>query len=109
MTLESTQSQSPSLYELMRVVLTDQTLEPGEKKDLIDELRRNNPGPSDRWTYRYAILILGGAVLLTIASLLLLSWYDSKVPEGLVAIGSASAGGLAGLLSPGRSKEPNEH
>ena len=99
---------APSLYGLIRVALTQPGFTPAERKTLIDELRKNNPGTSDRWTYRYAILILGGAVLLTIGSLVFLTWHERNVPEGLVAIGSACAGGLAGLLSPVRSKESTE-
>lgn len=92
--------------DLMRMVLADGKLDSEEKRMLIDELRKNNPGTSDRWTYRYAILTLGGAVVLTIIALTILSTLaDVKIPEGLVSIGSAAVGGLAGLLTPGRSSE----
>jgi len=95
-----------SLYDLIKIVLEDAQLKPEDKLKLIDELRKNNPGTNDRWTYRYAILILGSVVLLTIAAL----WYLTKlpaahIPDGLVAIGSAAVGGLAGLLSPGKGSE----
>jgi hypothetical protein len=95
-----------TIHELIRIILLDPNSKPEEKKLLIDEVRKNNPGASDRWTYRYAILLLGGAVLLTIMAL----WYLSQVPgisisDGLVSIGSAAVGGLAGLLTPGRSSE----
>ena len=70
------------------------------------EIRKNNPGTSDRWTYRYAILTLGGAVLLTIVALWVLATNkDLSIPQGLVSIGSAAVGGLAGLLTPGRGTE----
>lgn len=92
-------------YELIRIVLTDPKLEWEQKKVLIDELRKGNV--SDRWTFRWAIWILGAAVLLTIAALWGLSSGKYDIPDGLVAIGSAAAGGLAGLLTPGRSSERN--
>lgn len=104
------QVQSPivrtTLLDLIRIVLEDPQLKPEEKRSLIDELRKNNPGTSDRWTYRYAILTLGGAVLLTILAL----WYlgahhGASIPDGLISIGSAAVGGLAGLLTPGRGTE----
>ncbi|GAB3831982.1 hypothetical protein [Hymenobacter jeollabukensis] len=41
--------------ELMKMVLANDKLPTKEKMDLIDELRKNNPTSSDRWTYRYAI------------------------------------------------------
>ena len=87
-------------------MVLESSLQPKEKKYLIKEIRKNNPGSSDRWTYRYAILILGGAVLLTIVSLCTLASTPSQtIPDGLVAIGSAAVGGLAGLLAPGRGTE----
>lgn len=92
-------------YELIRIVLTDPKLEWEQKKVLIDELRKGNV--SDRWTFRWAIWILGAAVLLTIAALWALSSGAYNIPDGLVAIGSAAAGGLAGLLTPGRSSGQN--
>lgn len=88
-------------FELVKIVLTDPKLEWEQKKVLIDELRKGNV--SDRWTFRWAIWILGAAVLLTIGALWGLSSGMYHIPEGLVAIGSAAAGGLAGLLTPGRS------
>jgi hypothetical protein len=95
-----------TLLDLIRIVLEDPQLKPDEKRSLIDELRKNNPGTSDRWTYRYAILTLGGAVLITILAL----WYlgahqGATIPDGLISIGSAAVGGLAGLLTPGRGTE----
>lgn len=94
-------SQSTELYDLMRVVVTDASLSTEEKKILIDELRKSTPA-SDRWTFRWAIWILGVAVLLTILALWNLSFVKMDIPDGLVAIGSAAAGGLAGLLTPSR-------
>ena len=50
----------------------------------------------------YRILITGlvAAVLITIAGIIALAVLQRPVPEGLVAIGSACAGGLVGLLVP---------
>lgn len=93
------QTGSPSLYDLMEKVLSNTNLSADEKIKLIDELRKNNPVASDRWAPRVAIWILGLAVLTTIICITYLSQGKSDVPQGLIAIGSATAGGLAGLLS----------
>lgn len=74
------------------------------KNVLINEVRKVSPA-SDRWTFRWAIWILGATVILAVVALWVLSYYDHKIPEGLVAIGSGAAGGLAGLLTPGREKD----
>lgn len=91
-------------YGLLKAVIGDAALSPDQKKSLIDELRKSTPA-SDRWTFRWAIWILGLVVLLTIAALWSLSASSASIPDGLVAIGSAAAGGLAGLLTPGRNGE----
>jgi hypothetical protein len=55
----------------------------------------------DKWTYRIVVLALGSAVLIGMAGLIVLSWKGvQSVPDGLVAIGSAAVGALAGLLAP---------
>ncbi|GAC1030910.1 hypothetical protein thsps21_17370 [Pseudomonas sp. No.21] len=100
-TARTATSQSTELYDLLKVVVTDVSLSTDEKKILIDELRKSTPA-SDRWTFRWAIWILGVAVLLTILALWNLSFVNMDIPDGLVAIGSAAAGGLAGLLTPSR-------
>ncbi|MCK4793527.1 MAG: hypothetical protein KAV87_57895 [Desulfobacteraceae bacterium] len=92
---------STTLYDLINVILTDPKLEWKQKQKLIDELRKTSPA-SDRWTFRWAILILGLVVLLTIVALWVLSAKGQIIPDGLVAIGSGAAGGIAGLLTPGR-------
>lgn len=56
---------------------------------------------TDKWTYRIVVLSLGFAVILGLLGLIVLSWRNvSNVPDGLVAIGSAAVGALAGLLAP---------
>jgi hypothetical protein len=95
---------SPTLNNLIEIVLKDPQLNPEDKKSLIDELRKNNPGTADRWTFRWAIYIFGGVASLCVVGLVILSFNELTAPEGLVAIGSACIGGLAGLLAPGRAR-----
>src|SRR5436309_14786058 len=96
--------QDPTLYELMALVLTSPNIDTQDKKQLIDELRKNNPAMDDRWTYRYDTWFLGGVVLLCVAALWSLgSNGQSQISQGLVALGSAALGGLAGLVAPNRT------
>lgn len=96
-------SEPTEFYALLRLVVGDASLTPVDKQKLIDELRKTTP-TSDRWTFRWAIWILGAVVLLTIGALWALSFGGHSIPDGLVAIGSGAAGGLAGLLTPGRDQ-----
>lgn len=93
-----------TVNDLILTVLQDAHLSAEEKRLLIDEIRKNNPGTADRWTYRWAIYILGGVAALTVIGLILIASWSLTAPDGLVAIGSASIGGLAGLLAPSMSK-----
>jgi hypothetical protein len=96
---------STTFYDLLQGVVTDPKLEWEQKQKLIDELRKTGP-VSDRWTFRWAIWILGAAVILTIVALWVLTAAGhTDIPDGLVAIGSSAAGGLAGLLTPGRDRD----
>lgn len=56
---------------------------------------------TDRWIYRIVVLALGFGVLSAMVGLIALSLKGvANVPDGLVAIGSAAVGALAGLLAP---------
>jgi hypothetical protein len=59
---------------------------------------------TDPVLYRLLIAGLVAAVLITIAGIIALAVLQRPVPEGLVAIGSACAGGLVGLLVPAPTK-----
>ena len=71
---------------------------------------RDNPGEAlariakplqtDVWIYRIVVLVLGLAVLLTLMGAILLALKGKPFPEGAIALGSAAAGALAGLLAP---------
>ena len=93
-----------TLYDLIRIVLVDPELQCEQKKKLIDELRKANPS-TDRWTFRWAIWILGIVVILSVIALWALQGNGYDSPDGLVAIGSGAVGGLAGLLASGRDRD----
>lgn len=65
--------------------------------------RAVEPAPSQRidpLLYRIVVGSLGLAVLLTLVAIFVLALYGKTVPEGMVALGSVSAGALAGMLVP---------
>ena len=92
-------TRKPSLYDLMEKVLSDTKLTSDEKIKLIDELRKNNPASADRWGPRVAIWILGASIIITILCITCISIKGYGTNDGLLAIGSAAVGGLAGLIS----------
>jgi hypothetical protein len=99
-------STQTAFLDLLKLVVTDPRLQCAEKKELLNELRKS--GGVDRWTFRTATWILGAIVLLTIIAIWVLSAAGNanvKIPDGLIAIGSGAAGGLAGLLTPGRERD----
>jgi hypothetical protein len=55
---------------------------------------RQTPG------YRIVVSTLGLGMLATVIAVCLLAAYDKKTPDGVIAIGSAAVGALAGLLAP---------
>ncbi len=56
---------------------------------------------SDPWIYRMVVAFLGVTVLVTVAGVILLLLNGKNpVPEGLIALGAAIVGGLAGFLAP---------
>ena len=61
----------------------------------------DSPLDTDNWIYRIVVISLGLALLGSLAGLIALSWKgDRTIPDGLIAIGSAAGGALAGLLAP---------
>jgi hypothetical protein len=63
----------------------------------------DQPAPTssqDPALYRILVSGLVAAVLLTVLATAALAWIGQMVPDGLIAIGSACAGGLVGLLVP---------
>lgn len=58
---------------------------------------------NDALTIRVAVACLGCALLLTVGGGVALSLYNKQVPDALIALGSAAAGALSGLLPGMRS------
>lgn len=58
---------------------------------------------SDRWIYRITVATLGLAVIGAVLAQFLLVYQNPgnhNIPEGIISIGSAALGALAGLLAP---------
>lgn len=56
---------------------------------------------TDPWIYRMVVGVLGLVMLAVVIGGLLLAVLSPKdLPQGILAIGSAAAGGLVGLLVP---------
>ena len=58
------------------------------------------PLQTDKLIYRIVVISLGLSVLISIIGILIMSYNSKLIPEGVVALGSAAVGALAGLLAP---------
>ena len=56
----------------------------------------------DIWIYRIIISSISFGIIICLLGAIYLAAHDKDIPEILIAIGSASVGALAGLLSPNR-------
>lgn len=90
------------LQDLILQVTNDSSLTADQKVNLLGSLQKiATPLQSDRWIYRLVVSFLGFAVILTIVGGFILSFKTAAtIPEGLIALGSAAVGALAGLLAP---------
>lgn len=97
-----------SYFDLLKAVVVDPKMTGSEKEQLLMKLKGMSP-TSDRWTFRWAIWILGFVSILTVVAIWCLAMHNQgeDVPAGLVAIGSSAAGALAGLLNSSRGSEPH--
>jgi len=91
-----------TLQELIQQVTSNNSLPPDQKVKLLGSLQKiSTPLQTDRWIFRLVVTFLGVAVLLTIIGGFYLSIKTAAtIPEGLIALGSAAVGALAGLLAP---------
>jgi hypothetical protein len=91
-----------TVQEFIQQVTNDASLQPDQKLRLLGNLQKlSTPLQSDRWIFRLVVAFLGIAVLLTIIGGFYLSIKTAAtIPEGLIALGSAAVGALAGLLAP---------
>lgn len=84
------------------MVLQDDSTSPQDKIALIDEIRKTNPGSSDRWAYRWSVWLMGGSVFACVIGMIALAFSKMDIPSGLLVTTSGIVGALAGLISPGQ-------
>lgn len=71
-----------------------------ELPKVIKEIAENQPVyVKDKLLYRIVVISLAAVVLITLIGLILLAAMGKTIPEGMVALGSAAVGGLAGLVA----------
>jgi len=95
-----------TLQNLIQQVTNDNSLSSDQKVRLLESLQTlSTPLQSDRWIFRLVVAFLGLTVLLTVLGGFYLSIKTAAtIPEGLIALGSAAVGALAGLLAPSPMK-----
>lgn len=81
----------------------------------LEKIEGLTPAPSapsdkpirpDRFLYRAIVLFLGLTLTITVVGGIYLAAYtDSAIPDGIIALGSAAIGALAGLLSESPSSK----
>jgi hypothetical protein len=95
-----------TLQNFIQQVTNDNSLSSDQKVRLLESLQTLSiPLQSDRWIFRLVVAFLGLTVLLTVLGGFYLSIKTAAtIPEGLIALGSAAVGALAGLLAPSPMK-----
>lgn len=83
--------------ELFRIIIENKEMNILQKKLLLGEVRKLRPPEEDRWVYRTVVWVLGIVAILTVAYPFIAG---GEMPQGLLAIGSAAMGALAGYLTP---------
>lgn len=95
-------NQNKAVEKAMSLISGDASISDSLKSELLDTLRPElSPLQWDPWIYRLVVAFLGLTVLSTVVGGLLISAFSgSTVSEGIIALGSAAVGALAGLLAP---------
>jgi hypothetical protein len=80
-----------------------QAANPQEVESIVQEARTEAVARTaipDTFVYRATVIVLGFAVVAVVLAQAWLTNGGKEIPEGLIAIGSAAIGALAGLLAP---------
>jgi hypothetical protein len=78
---------------------------PQDAREIISSVVQGTALMNDKWIYRAVVAVLGLTVLATVLgglAIVIVGHGDEKMklPDAIVAIGSAAVGALAGLLAP---------
>lgn len=94
-------SQVQSVSELAVKVAQDPELQTKIRENPAEAIAdMAAPLQTDKWIYRVVVGSLGLLTLITVIGAILLAWTANPLPEGVIALGSAAVGALAGLLAP---------
>ncbi len=96
------QEEGQRFDQIVSNVVADKNIPEESKTSLLSQLSRiGTPLATDPWVYRMVVIFLGLTVLGTVAGGFTLQLKSgAAIPEGLIALGSAAVGALAGLLAP---------
>jgi hypothetical protein len=91
-----------TILDAIREVSEDTTLSADEKVQRISRLQNiSTPLQTDPVIYRMVVGCLGLTVISTVIGGFVLTFQSgAEIPAGLIALGSAAVGALAGLLAP---------
>ena len=92
-----------SLAIVVGEIARDGSLSSSEKTTQLGAMSAfATPLQTDKWIYRLVVAILGLIAVGTVVGgfWVVLTGQTNPIPDGLVAIGSAAVGALAGLLAP---------
>jgi hypothetical protein len=97
-----------AVEKAMAQITSENAIPEATKKELLETLKSaQSPLQWDPWVYRMVVGFLGITVVSTVIGGLLISAFSgSTVSEGIIALGSAAVGALAGLLAPSPAAKP---
>lgn len=90
------------INKLIGELIANKNIPDETKSALVSQVNDiRTPLVSDPWIYRIVVISLGLTVLATVIGGLVIKVKSAQnIPEGLIALGSAAVGALAGLLAP---------
>lgn len=96
--------QNNELIETLAPIVAKADISAEQRQAITDKLTEvTTPLQTDPWIYRLVVIFLGLTVITTMIGGVCLNLSSDTIPSGVVAIGSAAVGALAGLLAPSPS------
>lgn len=96
--------ESKTIHAALAEIAQDASLTAEAKGKVLSILQPalQPPLQSDKWIYRLVVIFLGVVVMSTVLGgiIIVMTGQTKPLPDGIVAIGSAAIGALAGLLAP---------
>ena len=89
-----------NIGELTEMARADPALRQRIAEDPVGTLEKFAPLPDTR-VYRYTVLALAAALLISLAGAVALAFEGGEIPDVLIGSASGAIGALAGLIRPG--------